>query len=111
MGCVTSTQLVKAAIPEQPARQLDQPEVVAILLVVTDQDAAALRQPGERPLHHPPTRLVALRSVTPPGLLADPPDVRRIARVGRRRPTVGVVVALVQAQVLLPLGRVGALDD
>src|SRR3954469_5787447 len=94
MNYVTSSHTVEAAIPEQTAGQL----------------AAALGQPCERPLHRPATRLVAPRPVTPLLLLADPPDVRDVARVGRRRPTVGVVIPLVQAQVLLHLRRVGALD-
>src|SRR5205823_2391318 len=64
----------------------------------------------ERPLHHPPPRLVALGPVAPLLLLADPPDVRGVIRSDRRASTVGVVVRLVQAQVLLHFGRVGPLD-
>src|SRR3954465_12576167 len=101
---------METTIPEQAAGQLDQAQVVAVLLLVPHQEATALRQPGERPLHHPATRLVPLRTVAPLPLLADPPDVRDGTRVGRRRSTVGIVIPLIQAQVLLHLRRVGALD-
>src|SRR6478735_3688935 len=95
MDCVTSTHPVKATIPEQPARQLDQPEVVAIFLVVADEDAAALRQPGEGPLHHPTTWLVTLRSVARLPLLADPSDVRDIAVALGQQALLGPLLATI----------------
>ena len=111
MGCITSARPVEATIPEQPTGQLDQPQVVADFIVVLDQDPPALRQPCKGPLHHPPTRLVTLRAVTLLGLLADPPDEGYITLSGRRLATPGVVIPLVEVQVLLHLLRVGSLDD
>src|SRR5512135_29422 len=97
-------------IPVQRAGQLDQTQVVGGLLVVTHQDPPALRQPGERPLHHPTTRLVTLRPVARLLLRADPPEVRGITRFRRCLATGGVVGPLVQAPVLLHLRRIGSLD-
>src|SRR3954447_7054099 len=62
---------MKATIPQESARQLDQARVVRVLLVIPHQDATALRQPCERPLHDPAPRLVPLRPVARLLLLTD----------------------------------------
>ena len=77
--CVASPQSEESPVPQQPAGHLNQPKIVAILLLPTDQDAAALRQPRERTLHHPTPRLVTPRPVAP--FLSSP--IRRIAHRGR----------------------------
>src|SRR4051812_10928308 len=110
--CVASTHPVEATIPEQAARQLDQPQVVLVLLVISHQDPAAFAQPGQCPLHHPPPRLVNPRAVTRLLLLPDPPNMRRVPRALQRLASGRVVIPLVQAQVLwLLLRRLRSLDD
>jgi len=84
---------------------LDQPEVIDVLLIVSNQDTSALRQPRECPLHHPPPGFVSFGSVTRLVLLADPPDVWGILGIDRRLPTRRVVIPLVQTQVLRVLGQ------
>src|SRR3954466_5955085 len=102
---------MEATIPEETAGQLDQAQVVPVLLLISHQDATALRQPGERPLHDPSPRLLPLRSVARLLLLTDPPDVCDVTPSGRRFTTLRVVRGLVQGQVLFHLGRIGPLDD
>src|SRR5271166_4580209 len=82
---------------KQTAGELDQAQVVLPMLVVTDQDRPALRQPCQRPLHHPAPCLATPGKPLLPAVLTDRPDVAD--------------VPLVQAQVLLDLLGVGPLDD
>ena len=83
---------MKPSKPQQAARELDQPQAVRGVLLVADQQAPALRQPGQRPLDHPTPRLRrAPRTVAPrrasPGRRADiPPPRRRIGPSGCRNP-------------------------
>src|SRR5215207_1193413 len=92
-------QTMLTAVPQQDAGYLDEPQVVGGLLLIAHQDRSALREPAQRPLHHPPPRRVALlaRGVVEL-LLADPADVRNVAALPHRLPGRSVVVALVQAQ-------------
>src|SRR6266446_3889033 len=98
--CVTATKPVKAAIPEQGAGQLDQPQIVLVLLVVAHQDSPALAQPSQRPLDYPPPRLVTFRPRAGSLLFPYRHDVRRVLARGGRLPAGGVVVVCIQAQVL-----------
>ena len=45
---------MQAAKPEERASELQQPQEVRAPLVVADEQGAALREPRQRPLHHPP---------------------------------------------------------
>ena len=47
MVCGAPSQAVEPSIPAECAGQLDQPEVVDVLLVVSNQDSSALRQPAQ----------------------------------------------------------------
>src|SRR5688572_19231530 len=102
------------AKPEQGAGEFEQAEVVLRLLVPTNQDRAALREPGQRPFQYPSARLVGLRSGR--ALVTNERDVRVVVVIDAGAPAVLVVVALVEAQVLRPslldglgtVGRVGA---
>jgi hypothetical protein len=58
-------QAVIASEPEQGARELEQPEVVAGVLVPADQHRAAFGQPSQCPLHHPTAGFVALGARRP----------------------------------------------
>src|SRR5579883_1488423 len=86
-----------ATVPEQRAGKLQQREVVAGMLVVAHQDGATLAPPGQRPFHDPAPGRVAASLLFVKLLLADPPDMRHVAVLGRRLPPGGGVVALVQA--------------
>src|SRR5205085_4400362 len=88
-----------AAEPEQGTGELEQAEIVRGLLLPPDQDPAALVEPRDRALDYPAPSRMALR---PRGaLVADERDVGLVAVVDAGAPAVVVVVALVQAQVLL----------
>src|SRR5208337_2435428 len=63
-GLQCIVQAVEPSIPTQSTTQLDQPEVIDVLLIVSNQDTSALRQPRECPLHHPPPGFVSFGSVT-----------------------------------------------
>src|SRR5271166_5662265 len=60
---------------KQTAGELDQAQVVLPMLVVTDQDRPALRQPCQRPLHHPAPCLATPGKPLLPAVLTDRPDV------------------------------------
>src|SRR3982750_1440148 len=103
---------VYPAIPDQSARELNQPEVVDVLLLVPHQDPAAFRQPRQGPLDYPAPRLVPLRLVAGLLLLADPPDVGDVSGGGRGPFAPRVIERRIQAQVLRLLGRgLGPVDD
>src|SRR5438067_184944 len=89
-----------AAKPEQGAGEFEQAEVVLGLLVPTDQDGSALREPRQRAFHYPPARFVGLRSGR--ALVTDQRDVRVVVVVDAGAPARLIVVALVQAEVLRP---------
>src|SRR5271157_5726698 len=106
-----SSDSVQSSIPKQTAGELDQAQVVLPMLVVTDQDRPALRQPCQRPLHHPAPCLATPGKPLLPAVLTDRPDVADVPfLLGHLMPG-GIVVPLVQAQVLLDLLGVGPLDD
>jgi hypothetical protein len=48
-------QAIVAAIPEQGAGELQEREVVACVLLIADQQAAAFAEPGQRPFDNPST--------------------------------------------------------
>jgi hypothetical protein len=99
-----------AAEPDEAAGELEEAEVVLGLLLVADEEAAALGEPGQRPLDHPPPSLVPLGSRR--ALVADGGDVWDVVPVDAGVPADGVVVALVGAEVLGEVGLgCGALQD
>lgn len=101
---------MESAAPEQRAGELDETLVVLRLLVVADEDRAALGQPGECALDDPAPGGLGLLPPAVELLLADAADVGDVPG-GRASGLPGrVVVGLVQAQVLGDLGGVGALD-
>jgi hypothetical protein len=101
-----SSEAMQSAIPEKAARQLQQPQVVEVMFVVAHQDGSAFRQPREGPLHHPAPWFVPPLARTGRRLLfADGADVSGIARGGDRLASGGIIVGLVQAQVLRLLRR------
>jgi hypothetical protein len=80
------------------------------MLLVAAQQRPALRQPGQRPLHHPAAGLAAPGAALGPPVRTDRPDVVDVpVRVDHLMPG-GRIVPLVQAQVLLDLFGVGPLD-
>src|SRR5205085_1672095 len=91
---------MNSAEPQEAASQLQQPEVVLPMFVITHQQCPAFTEPTQGPLHHPPPRLVTLLPVAWLVLLADTAAVRRVTPRGRRLPPGWVVIALVQAQIL-----------
>ena len=90
---------------------MDEAAVVVGFFVVADQDRPAFLQPGEGALDDPAAGGVGLLAGLVEFLFADPSDVREVA--GRRSGRVSgwVVVALVEAEVLLELAGIRALDD
>ena len=90
---------------------MDEAAVVGGLLLVADEDGAALLQPGEGALDHPAAGWVALLAGRVELLLADAADVGDVA-AGLGRGAAGwVVVGLVEAEALRSaLGRLGTLD-
>src|SRR5512135_850576 len=96
---------MKSSEPEQATRPLDQAQVVLRLLVVAHQDRTALAQPGHRPLHHPPPRLAPAGPPTRTPILPDRTDVPDVTPTFDHLMSGRVVVAGVQAPVLLDLIR------
>ena len=91
-----------ASEPDEAAGEFEEAEVVRGLLLVADEQAATLGEPGQRPFDDPPACLVprgAWRS-----LVVDRGDVRDVVAVDAGGPAGRVVVALVEAEVL---GEVG----
>src|ERR671925_137323 len=76
--------MLEAPEPEEGAGELKESEVVARMLVVADEDRAALGQPGKRPLHHPTSGRLALRGRRP--AIPDLGDVRLVVPTERRAP-------------------------
>jgi len=87
---------MEAPVPKKGAGELDEPEVVDGLLVVADEDRAALGEPGERALNHPATGGMAFLARLVELLLPDPADVRDVARLLGGATAARVVVALVE---------------
>jgi hypothetical protein len=84
--------LVQAPVPEERAGELDEGEVVGGVLVVADEDRAALREPGECALDDPAAGGVALLPRLVELLLADAADVGKVARLlgsRSRKPSTG----------------------
>ena len=82
------------------------------LLLRTDEKASALGEPGQCPFHYPAARRVARLAVGIKLLRTDTPDRWGVLLCRHRLMPCGMVIALVQAEVLgLLLGRQGALHD
>lgn len=90
---------MNTAIPQQGAGELNESEMIEPVLVVADEERAALRQPGQRAFHDPTSRFVFLVSASG-GLFADAANVRNVLMLGDGGVAGRIVVALVQAQVL-----------
>ena len=71
------------------------------MLVVPNQNRPTLAQRRERALHDPAAGRMSPAAAAVQLLLADPTDMRRVPTTHRRRMTGGVVIPLVQTQVLL----------
>ena len=93
------------AVPDKGTCQLEQAQVIGWLLVVAHQYRPALGQPAQGAFHHPPPRWVGLLARLVQFLFANTPDVRLVSGVGVGSVACGVVIPLVQAQVLTPSGR------
>src|SRR5579885_2949019 len=81
------------------------------MLVVTDQQRPALRQPRQSPLHYPAAGLAPARPPTRAWALTVRPGVADVAVPFEDLTSRGVVVAGVQAKGLLDLAGVGSVDD
>ena len=88
------------AVPDKGTCQLEQTQVIGWLLVVAHQYRPALGQPAQGAFHHPPPRWVGLLARLVQFLFANTPDVRLASDVGDGSVACGVVIPLVQAQVL-----------
>ena len=88
------------AVPDKGTCQLEQTKVIGCLLVVAHQYRPALGQPAQGSFHHPPPRWVGLLARLVQFLFANTPDVRLVSGVGDSSVSCGVVIPLVQAQVL-----------
>ena len=71
------------------------------MLVVPNQNRAALAQPPQRSFNNPAAGRMSPAAAAVQLLLADPTNMRRVSTTHRRRMTGGVVIPLVQTQVLL----------
>jgi len=81
-------------------------------LIITHQDRAAARQPGQSTLHNPAAGGIFLLPLLIEHFFADAPNVRNIAELCHSGFARGVVVAFVQTQMLrFLLSRFGSLND
>lgn len=88
---------------------MDEALVVVGLLVVADQDRAALLQPGDGALDDPTAGGMGLVAIGVELLFTDPPDVGHVPGVGADGVAGLVIVGLVEAEVPDQLFGVGAL--
>src|SRR6266536_983644 len=99
-SAVARLEPLVATEPEQHTGELEQPQVVLRLLVPADQDGSTLGEPRQRAFYYPPARPVG--PWVGWALVTDERDVRIVVVVDAGAPTMLVVVALVEAQVLPP---------
>jgi len=78
------------------------------VLVIANEEGPTLLEPRQRPLYHPSPRFLALVPVEVLLLLADAPDVGDVPGFASGILACGIVISLVEAQVLFDLW---ALDD
>src|SRR5438094_5810942 len=83
--------------------ELHEGEVVLRLLLPPDEQLAEAVEPRVRAFDHPPSRPLAAPTV--PALLAAATNVRQEAAPADRLLSVGVIVALVEAEMLLGVRR------
>ena len=88
------------AVPDKGTCQLEQTEVIGWLLIVAHQYRPAFGQPAQGAFHHPPPGRVGLLARLVQFLFANTPDLRLVSGVGDGSVACGVVIPLVQAQVL-----------
>ena len=84
----TCAESVSASRPQQGTGELNESEMIEPVLVITDEQGAALRQPAERPFYHPAARFAFL-VFSSGGVFADATNVRNVVilrdgRVARR---------------------------
>ncbi len=96
----------EAAVPQECTGKWDQAQVVQAVFVIPHQNGPALVQPGQRPLDRPAARLASPR-LPFSALLANRANVADVVELLERLVSRGVVVAFVQAQMLLGVGSLG----
>src|SRR5215212_7449726 len=62
-------------VPQQDTGNLDQPQIVGGLFIVTHQNRPALRKPAQRALNHPTPRRITFLAHLIELLFADAPDM------------------------------------
>jgi hypothetical protein len=85
---------MKTSKLEKTTSELEQAEEVGALLVISNKQSAALRQPTERALDYPPFRLVSTGPARGALFLADRTDVADIAVFCNGVVAGGVVIPL-----------------
>ena len=88
------------AVPDKGTCQLEQAKVIGCLLVVAHQYRPALGQPAQGAFHYPPPRWLSLLARLVQFLFANTPDMRLVSGLGDGSVAGGIVIPLVQAQVL-----------
>ena len=88
------------ALPDKGTCQLEQTKVIGWLLVVAHQYRPALGHPAQGAFHHLPPGRVGLLARLVQFLLTSSPDMRLVSGVGDGPVAGGIVIPLVQAQVL-----------
>lgn len=102
---------VSSPVPEQYACELDHAEVVGLLLGVSHEKRTAAIEPGDQSLNDPPASGTSALSIRVEFLFADPTDVGNVLRLQCCSMAGGVVVSLVEAQMLFDFIRLRPLDD
>ena len=88
------------AVPERGTSQLEQTKVIGWPLVVAYQYRPALGPPAQGAFHHPPPSRVGFLARLVQFLFANTPDVRLVSGVSDGPVAGGIVIPLVQTQVL-----------
>ena len=90
-------------VPDEGTSQLKQAQVIGRLLVVAHQYGSAFGQPAQGAYYHPPSDGEGFCAPLVPLLLTNAPDMRTVLVGGNGPVACGVVIPLVQAQVLSDL--------
>jgi hypothetical protein len=89
---------------------LQQTQEIDGFLLIPDQEAPALGEPGQRPFHHPPARRIGFLAVGIELFLADAPEMGDVLICRHGLMPSRMIIAFVQAEMLRPrLSRLGAL--
>ena len=79
---------------------MQQTQEIEGFLLIADQEAPALGEPGQRPFHDPPARWIGLLAVWIEFFLADTADIRSVLLCRGRLMPRRVVIAFIQAEML-----------